>query len=355
MKKFITQLKTTVLTFVALFFGFAAFAHQVDAYSSTCNGSTQYVVTATVSSVNSSSNYRWQWKNASGSWVCFTNGSNTINGTSYNVSGAVSSLTTTPTPITFTNPGSDLQGLEIRMVISDGNGVNPCNLPSGNTWTSTTNHFINVTSTNCATCTGAVTSIYFNEISGGTDLAIVNGGTYTVAQLGSLYNLEAGFSGTVGSMVFTVTGPTSSTNTENAAPYNSPATSSSAFTPAAGSYTVNVKSYNGSNATGKLCGEKTVTFTVTTADCSCPGNLITNGSFENGITGWNFTGGDFYTNTYVPVCGAKHGEFRSTSNQGGFYQELTNIAVGSVLTLNAYAGVHGHDRYLRNSLRCRLP
>ena len=167
-----------------------------DSYSATCGSGPQYSVTAVVSNVNSSSNYRWQWKNGS-AWVCFVNGANTINGNSYNVSGSVYNLTTTPGPIVFTNPGSGLQGLEIRMVISDGNGVNPCTLPAGNTWTSTTNHFINVTNTACASCTGRVTSLYFNELNSGPDLPITNGANFNAAQLGSLYNLEAGTSGTI--------------------------------------------------------------------------------------------------------------------------------------------------------------
>jgi hypothetical protein len=135
---------------VALLFSLYTSAHSVTAYSSSCGAGPQYIITATVADVNSSSNYRWQWKNPSGAWVCFANGANTINGNSYNVSGAVYNLTTTPGPLVFTNPNSGLQGLEIRMVISDGNGVNPCNLPSGNTWTSSSNHFINLTGTSCS-------------------------------------------------------------------------------------------------------------------------------------------------------------------------------------------------------------
>ena len=252
-----------ILAIFALVSTQSAFAHTVESYSGTCASGPQYKVTAVVSNVNNSSNYRWQWKNGS-SWVCFVNGANTINGNSYNVSGAVYNLTQNPGPIIFTNPNSGLQGLEMRMVISDGNGVNPCNLPAGNTWTSTTNHFININNTPCAPCTGEVSAIYFNKLDGGTDLPITNGATFTVAQLGSLYNLEASTIGNVGSVKYTITGPTPSTNIENSAPYNSPASGGSAWTGAVGTYSVNVKVYSGSNASGTLCDEITITFILAT-------------------------------------------------------------------------------------------
>ncbi len=434
-----------VLFIILTSFSFTASAHQVDSYTASCNGGPQYVVTAAVSNVNSTSNYRWQWKNTSGVWVCFVNGSNTINGNAYNVSGSVYNLTTSPGPIVFTNPSSGLQGLEIRMVISDGSGVNPCTLPSGNTWTSTTNHFINVTNTACASanscscpgnvvlnpsfengttswswgggtlsagngavacgsfsgdfqitnnssnwvsqtigtdlpvgtvinasvyagthdnsiwhgviidffdanwnwisnsavtvnkvlatapagpqlytwsgvvpanckytnigfsgsggwiktdqwcvtttqppCTGKVTGLYFNKLDGGTDLPITNGAIFTVAQLGSLYNLEASTTGTIGSVKFTITGPTATSNIENTIPYNSPATGAGAWTGAVGTYTVNAKTYNSANGAGALCHDTTFTFVLSNGVSL--GNQIFNDVNDNGIKDANETG-----------------------------------------------------------------
>jgi hypothetical protein len=138
------------LTILSFTFTQSVLGHSVDSYSGTCASGPQYKVTAVVSNVNNTSNYRWQWKNSAGAWICFVNGNNTINGNTYNVTGAVYNLTTTPGPIVFTNPNSGLQGLQIRMVISDGNGVNPCTLPSGNTWTSANPHVININNTPCA-------------------------------------------------------------------------------------------------------------------------------------------------------------------------------------------------------------
>lgn len=226
--------KWLVLAFTMLI-STLGFAHTVDSYSAVCGAGPQYAVTAVVSSVNTSSNYRWQWKNTSGAWVCFVNGANTINGTSYNVSGAVFNLTTTPGPLVFTNPGSGLQGLEIRMVISDGAGVDPCTLPAGNTWTSSVNHFINITGTPCAS-TGA---------------------------------------------------------------------------------------------------------------CSCPGNLVTNPSFESGTTGWSWSGGNFNAGTGAVACGSFSGDFQITNTASNWVSQTigTDLAVGTVINAKVYAGTHNNTIY----------
>jgi hypothetical protein len=111
-------------------------------------------------------------------------------------------------------------------------------------------------------CDARVTSLYFNKLDGGADMPISNGAVFSVAQLGALYNLEAGTSGTIGSVKYTITGPTPSSNIENAIPYNSPATGSGAWTGAEGVYTINVKAYAMGNAAGAACHDTTFTFTL---------------------------------------------------------------------------------------------
>lgn len=475
----------------AMIIGTIGFAHTVDSYSAVCGSGPQYTVTATVSSVNTSSNYRWQWKNTSGAWVCFVNGANTINGTSYNVSGAVYNLTTTPGPLVFTNPGSGLQGLEIRMVISDGSGVNPCNLPAGNTWTSSTNHFINITGSPCATttpcscpgnlvtnpsfengttgwswsggnfnagngavacgsfsgdfqitnassnwvsqtigtdlaigtvintkvyagthnnsfyhavsinffdanwtwlsssvsvevnkvlsaaptgpqlynitatvpagakytqvsfggngdwiktdqwcvtttppvCTGRVTSVYFNRLDGGADLPITNGATFTTTQLGALYNFEAATTGTVGSVKYTITGPTPSSNIENTAPYNSPGTGSGAWTYTPGTYSVNLKTYYAADATSIQCHDTTITFTVIDNAVSL-GNQVyidrnDNGLFEPSLGDFGYDGAVVRVYADNNDDGVADGAALATrTTAGGGFYNFTNLAPG---------------------------
>jgi hypothetical protein len=480
-----------ILLFILTSLSFTATAHSVDSYAASCNAGPQYVVTATISNVNTGSNYRWQWKNTSGVWICFVNGANIINGNSYNVSGAVFNLTTTPGPIVFTNPTSGLQNLEIRMVISDGAGVDPCTLPAGNTWTSTTNHFINVTGTACAStnscscpgnivlnpsfengttswswsngtlsqggggvacgsfsgdlnntsatsktwqnigtnlavgttisasvyagthdntfnnyvaiefldgagvvlgssvyvqvdkilanspvgpqlysinatvpsgvvttrvafggngsytktdqwcvttstppvCNGRVTGIYFNKLDGGADLPITNGAVFTVGQLASLYNIEASTTGTIGSILYTVTGPTPSSNIENTTPYNTPGTGSGAWTGAVGTYTVNAKTYNASGAGGALCHDTTFTF-VLSAGVSL-GNQIFNDLNDNGIKdategGWPYgmTVNLYQDNNNDGVADAGWVTLTTNADGNGFYQ-FTGLVPGS--------------------------
>ena len=143
-----------LLTFLGLSFSQSLFANQITGYTASCGSGPVYSVTATATNVNSTSNYAWQYKNAAGTWICILNGNNTINGNVYSVSGATSTATTTPGPIKFNNPSSNLQGLVIRAVISNGAGVDPCTMPAGNTWNSgsnSVNFTINVTGTPCAT------------------------------------------------------------------------------------------------------------------------------------------------------------------------------------------------------------
>ena len=336
--------KASKLFFVITFFlliSFRGFAHEVTGYSGSCGAGPQYTVTPTVINVNNTSNYRWQWKNTSGAWVCFLNGANTINGNSYSVSGAVFNLTTTPGPIVFTNPTAGLQNLEIRMVISDGSGVDPCTLPAGNTWTSVTNHFINVTGTGCVPCNASVTGLYFNKLDGGADLPITNGATFTVAQLGSLYNLEAGTTGTAGSVKYTITGPTPTSNIENTTPYNSPGTGGGAWTGATGNYSVNLKTYSGTDATGTLCHETTITFTLVDNTCSCPGNLVQNSSFESGTTSWLSSGGTLSQGNGAVACGSFSGDLNNTSASSKAWQTIgTDLAIGTVVNVSVYAGTH---------------
>jgi|GEM_PF-1651409 len=110
-------------------------------------------------------------------------------------------------------------------------------------------------------CTAQITGLLFKHLSGGANIPIVEGGTYNLSSFNDLYDLEASTSGTVGSVKFTVglTGQNGTSNTENSSPYNAnwdPQT--------AGSYTVNVQVFSGSNLTGTICDEYNFVFIVAT-------------------------------------------------------------------------------------------
>ena len=505
------KIKSAAIMFCLLFFvaGISAFAHTVTGYSTNCGTGPSYSIDATVTNVNSSSNYAWQYKNTSNVWVCLVNGNNTINGNVYNISGAASTATVNPAPIIFTNPNSSLNGLVIRCVISDGAGVNPCNVPVNNTWNSdaaSVNLIISVSNSACGstntcscpgnlvinpsfengtygwgssggnfnagtgavfcgnysgdfqitntasnwvsqtigtdlavgtvitanvyagvhdnsfyayvrvaffdaawnslgasvnvevnkvlaaspvgpqlynitatvpptakytqvvygangnwiktdnwcvtltappTCTGKTTGLYFNELSGGNDLPITNGSTFTVAQLGSLYNLEASTTGSVGSIKFTITGPSATSNIENTAPYNNPGTGNGAWTGTVGTYNVNLKTYSQSGAAGTLCHDTTITFNLTNVplNCNCTGtNVVLNPGFENGITNWNFAGGTLAQGTGGIACGSYSGDLNNTSSTSKAWQTIgTNLITGTEINVSVYAGTHDNS------------
>ncbi|MBL7727333.1 MAG: hypothetical protein JNM68_06605, partial [Dinghuibacter sp.] len=233
-RKLITGSLTTILLLLAQFVA----AHSVTGYTTACNTGPVYSVDAIVTAVNSASNYAWQYKNTSGVWVCIVNGNNTINGNTYSVSGATSTATLDPAPIVFNNPNAALNGLIIRCVISDGAGVNPCNMPAGNTWNSdaaSVNQTINVTSTPC-------------------------GGTNT---------------------------------------------------------------------------------------CTCPGNLVTNPSFENGTTGWSWSGGTLSAGGGAVACGSFSGDFQISNTASNWVSQTigTDLPAGTVVNASVYAGTHDNSFY----------
>ncbi|MFN8243575.1 MAG: SdrD B-like domain-containing protein [Ferruginibacter sp.] len=494
MKKITTQLNRTSLYSAVLIFLFSALAltvtaHSVTGYTAGCTTGPVYSVQPIVTNVNSSSNYRWQYKNASGTWVCIVNGSNTINGNTYTVSGAVYNLTTNPGPIIFSNTNSNLNGVVIRCVISDGSGVNPCNMPSGNTWNSdanSVNHTINVTNTPCAgggsigdrvwydadgdgiqdasettgitgvtvqlrnaagtvistTSTNSTGYYLFSGLSAGNYTVVfpvsISGAVVTAQHVGTnvdidsdpstttgitqvialatnqnITNIDAGYCPTtlqLGNRVWYdannnglndsedgIRGVTMNLykddNNDNVADGAAIATTTTdadgyymfsnlspgnyivgAMTPA-GYVKSSVnggdpdndidKDNNGSVTVGNETRGLAITLIAGTEydgsshtsntnvtydfgflpDCTCTnsaGNLLVNGSFENGTTGWSWSNGALTTGTGFIACGAANGFLQWTSGTAKFWQDVTNanIAAGSTVSFNGYAGTH---------------
>jgi hypothetical protein len=83
-------------------------------------------------------------------------------------------------------------------------------------------------------------------------------------------------------------------------------------------------------------------------ECSCPGNLIQNASFENGTNNWSWWGGNLQIGNYAAICpntSGNTGQMQITSSWGGVYQDLTGIAPGTILSVAAYAGTHDPGGY----------
>ncbi|MBC7536589.1 MAG: T9SS type A sorting domain-containing protein, partial [Ferruginibacter sp.] len=77
-------------------------------------------------------------------------------------------------------------------------------------------------------------------------------------------------------------------------------------------------------------------------DCNCintSGNLLTNGSFENGTTGWTASGGVVSSGTGYVACGTKNGFNAADKTISVVYQDVT-VSAGTSLTFSGFAGIH---------------
>lgn len=79
-----------------------------------------------------------------------------------------------------------------------------------------------------------------------------------------------------------------------------------------------------------------------TIDCNCPNGALTNPSFEGGVTGWSYSGGNFYSGTGYQVCGNNNAYLEATTSSARFYQNVP-ITPGSTVTFSIWAGTHRPD------------
>ncbi|GGD70851.1 hypothetical protein GCM10011514_38700 [Emticicia aquatilis] len=73
--------------------------------------------------------------------------------------------------------------------------------------------------------------------------------------------------------------------------------------------------------------------------CSCTGNLLTNNSFENGITGWSSSGGSAYNGTGYEVCGTYNGYLQATTTNAWLWQQVS-ATVGTTYYMSFWGGTH---------------
>ncbi len=151
-----------------------------------------------------------------------------------------------------------------------------------------------------ATCTANITGLKFYDLVGSNDVTISNNGTYSLSALPSSFTLESIYSGSMGSMKFTITGSLSTTIIENYDPYNYPA-GGGAWTHGAGTYTVKMQAYHGSNASGNICDTKTITFTLTSGS-SCS-EFTSGGTISGAETNCGSYNPTIITSTALPSGG----------------------------------------------------
>ena len=77
-------------------------------------------------------------------------------------------------------------------------------------------------------------------------------------------------------------------------------------------------------------------------DCACTnsaGNLLINANFENGTTGWNWSGGTLTTGTGYVACGVANGFNNWSSGTSKIWQDV-NVTAGSTVAFSGFAGTH---------------
>lgn len=79
-------------------------------------------------------------------------------------------------------------------------------------------------------------------------------------------------------------------------------------------------------------------------DCNCtnsPSNLLINGSFENGTTGWNWSAanGSLTTGTGYVACGTKNGFNNQSSGTSKVWQDVA-VTEGVLVSFSGFAGTH---------------
>ncbi len=80
-------------------------------------------------------------------------------------------------------------------------------------------------------------------------------------------------------------------------------------------------------------------------NCSCPGNLVTNPSFESGTTGWATNGGGtLAAGTGGVACGTYSGDLNNTTADSWAQQTIgTDLAAGTTINVSVYAGTHDNS------------
>ena len=122
-----------VLTIFSFSISQSLYAHRVEAYTTTgCAAGQNLTIDAIITNAPSITWYSWQYKDATGIWKCFVNGSNTINGVSFTVSGAKGTGANNSPLLTIANGTVVLENVLIRVLMRE--NAEPCGAPSGTTW-----------------------------------------------------------------------------------------------------------------------------------------------------------------------------------------------------------------------------
>jgi hypothetical protein len=127
--------KAFLVVAFCLAFVFNSFAHRVEPFIFSCPTvpGSALTVDAIVNFNSADTYYNWQYKDNSGVWKCFVNGTNVINGVNFTVSGASDINSANDAPLLTINGASPvLEEVLVRLLLRE--GASPCGAPAGTTY-----------------------------------------------------------------------------------------------------------------------------------------------------------------------------------------------------------------------------
>jgi SdrD B-like domain/Secretion system C-terminal sorting domain len=119
------------LTLTFVFLSKISLAHRVETFEyKGCALGDVVQVDAVIVAAPSTTWYNWQYKDNSGNWKCFVNGSNNINGTNFTVSGASAANVANDAPLLkINNATAALENVLVRVIMRE--TASPCGAPAG--------------------------------------------------------------------------------------------------------------------------------------------------------------------------------------------------------------------------------
>ncbi len=127
--------KVFLIVAFCLTFVFNSYAHRVEPYIFGCptTPGSAMTIDAIVQFASANTWYQWQYKDNTGIWKCFINGTNLINGVNFTVSGATAADADNDVPLLTINAvTSVVEDVLVRVLMREGG--DPCGAPLGTTY-----------------------------------------------------------------------------------------------------------------------------------------------------------------------------------------------------------------------------
>ncbi|MEN9638322.1 MAG: hypothetical protein RLZZ262_190, partial [Bacteroidota bacterium] len=146
-------------------------------------------------------------------------------------------------------------------------------------------------------CNNTVSAVNIYNIGNGTTTPLVNNATIHTSSLPANWNIEAITTGSIESVRFILSGTSSNTHIENAAPYRYTG-DTNPVNLGAGTYTMTIQAFTADQAGGSMCDEEIINFTIT--PCS---NITNGGQIGSNQTGCSPFNPAAFTSVSAPTGG----------------------------------------------------